>query len=171
MPFSVGLALALSAAFVGPSSVPATSTPAVIPMAPAAPAALVSQGSLKTIAQASQTQADQPATIRESVEDYFSDLPIMVAIASCESHFHQYAEDGSAFRGEQNHHDIGVMQINEHYHLDTAKKLKLDIYSLQGNMAYARFLYDEEGTAPWDSSSPCWSKSKAAQDLATAKNK
>lgn len=50
------------------------------------------------------------------------------------------------------------MQINEYYHKDTAKRLGYNIYSLKGNMAYAKWLYKREGTAPWASSSKCWGK-------------
>ena len=34
--------------------------------------------------------------------------------------------------------DVGVMQINEDYHLDTAQSLGMNIYSIDGNLAYAR---------------------------------
>jgi hypothetical protein len=60
------------------------------------------------------------------------------------------------------------MQINEHYHSATAAKLGLDLYTIQGNVAYARYLYDKQGTAPWSSSQPCWGK--VAKALALAKN-
>jgi len=50
------------------------------------------------------------------------------------------------------------MQINELYHADTAKALGYDIYSIDGNVAYARYLYEKQGAKPWISSSPCWAK-------------
>jgi hypothetical protein len=53
---------------------------------------------------------------------------------------------------------VGVMQINEHYHLDKSVKENYDIYTLEGNAAYARELYQEQGTAPWNSSKACWGK-------------
>jgi len=90
------------------------------------------------------------------VESYFADLPIMVDISRCESRFHQYDSDGSVYRGEINNLDVGIMQINEHYHSATAKKLGLDLYTIQGNVAYARYLYENQGTAPWSSSQACW---------------
>jgi hypothetical protein len=37
----------------------------------------------------------------------------------------------------------------------------MDIYSLEGNMAYAKFLYENEGTKPWRSSSKCWESTAA----------
>ena len=97
-------------------------------------------------------------TVKEQVQKYFADAPIMVAIAGCESHYRQFDNDGSVFRGEQNHLDVGVMQINERYHLEASKALGYDIHTIEGNMAYGRYLYEHEGTAPWISSSYCWNK-------------
>ncbi len=102
------------------------------------------------------------AGIEKKVRAYFSDLPIMAEVSRCESHFRQYDKSGDTFRGIVNNKDVGVMQINEHYHLARAKKLGFDIYTVEGNLAYARLLYSEEGTDPWSSSSPCWDKSSVA---------
>lgn len=133
--------------------------------------ALVFSAALAGAPVHTQSAAPQPAltfipkveTVHDSVESYFSDIPIMVAIAGCESHFRQFNINGTAYRGEQNHKDVGVMQINEDYHLDAAQALGLNIYSLQGNMEYARHLYEQEGTAPWSSSEYCWGKSNVAK--------
>jgi hypothetical protein len=103
----------------------------------------------------------QAQSVKQYVQTYFADEPIMISIAECESHFHQYDANGSVYRGVVNNLDVGVMQINEHYHSATAKKLGLDLYTIQGNVAYARYLYEKEGTTPWDSSSPCWGKDVA----------
>jgi hypothetical protein len=97
-------------------------------------------------------------TTHEKVSQYFDDLPIMIDIARCESHFRQFDPKGNIFRGEKNRFDVGVMQINESYHLKESKKLGYDIYSLEGNMAYARYLYEKEGARPWLASSQCWAK-------------
>lgn len=97
-------------------------------------------------------------TVEEYVRAYFADAPIMAKVAFCESTFRQFDKDGSVHRGVVNNKDVGLMQINEYYHLDTAEKLGLDIYTIQGNVAYARYLFEKEGTTPWLSSSPCWGK-------------
>ena len=99
-------------------------------------------------------------TVREYVAEYFADAPIMIAVASCESHFKHYDSNGAVHRGVQNNKDVGVMQVNEYYHLKRSKELGFDIYTVQGNTAYARYLYEREGTTPWLSSSACWGKSK-----------
>ena len=92
------------------------------------------------------------------VKEYFSDIPIMIDIARCESHFRQLDQDGEIHRGVKNPADVGVMQINEYYHLDRSVEENYDIYTLPGNTAYARELYQDQGTDPWNSSKTCWSK-------------
>lgn len=92
------------------------------------------------------------------VRKYFKDIPIMIEVARCESTFRQLDDDGEVHRGRVVPQDVGVMQINEYYHLDQALKKNIDIYSLDGNLSYARDLYEREGTVPWNSSKPCWGK-------------
>jgi len=108
-------------------------------------------------------------TVEQYVREYFAGAPIMAEVARCESRFKQFDNDGSIHRGVVNNKDLGVMQVNEYYHGKTADKLGLDLYSIQGNVAYAKYLYEKEGTRPWASSSPCWSKSKVAKELALNK--
>ena len=95
--------------------------------------------------------------VPEKVRQYFKDTPILIEIAKCESTFRHLNKNGRIIRGKVNSSDIGVMQINEYYHSKEAEKLGIDLYSLEGNMEYAMYLYEKEGTRPWISSSPCWS--------------
>jgi len=53
--------------------------------------------------------------------------------------------------------DIGRFQINEYYHAEEAKRLGFDIYTEEGNAAYALRLYNLNGTRDWNPSKPCWS--------------
>ncbi|MBX4199963.1 hypothetical protein KW790_00670 [Candidatus Parcubacteria bacterium] len=99
-----------------------------------------------------------PGNVKKFVNHYFADIPLLAKIASCESHNRQYEKDGTILRGEQNHYDVGVMQINELYHKAIAERMGLDIYTIEGNVAYARYLYEKHGAQPWISSSPCWAK-------------
>jgi hypothetical protein len=101
---------------------------------------------------------NQTAGVEQYVRAYFADVPIMVNIAYCESRFRQFDKNGDVFRGAVNNQDVGVMQINEHYHLDTAQEENYNLYSAEGNVAYARKLYEKFGTDPWNSSKPCWGK-------------
>ncbi len=105
-----------------------------------------------------EQKEEAPLTTEQLVTKYFSDIPIMIDIAYCESSFRQFNKNGSVLRGIENRYDVGVMQINEYFHLEKSKKLGYDIHSLEGNMAYARYLYEREGARPWLASSNCWAK-------------
>lgn len=109
----------------------------------------------------------QKISIEQYVRDYFSDIPILTHVAYCESRFRQYDKDGTVFRGATNNQDVGVMQINEHYHLDTAEEGNYNIYSVEGNTAYARKLYEKFGTLPWNSSRACWGRYVSQSQVAT----
>ena len=100
---------------------------------------------------------------RKTVEKYllsqYADTPILYDIARCESTFAQFDKDGKVVRGRVNNADVGVMQINEKFHADSATKLGYDLYTMEGNVAYAKHLYREQGAAPWKASSKCWGNS------------
>lgn len=100
-------------------------------------------------------------TLEELVRDYFAETPILAKVARCESQFRHFGKNGNIIRGIANAKDVGVMQINEEYHGDKAKTLGLDIYSLDGNLAYAKYLYEKESTKPWRSSAKCWNRELA----------
>jgi hypothetical protein len=104
-------------------------------------------------------------SVEEYVREYFADTPVLIEIARCESHFRQYDEKGAVLRGEEVKDDIGIMQINDRYHADISKDLGFDIKTIEGNLGYAKYLFDEEGTTPWTSSKKCWGK----QNLALAR--
>ena len=98
------------------------------------------------------------STIQEKVKSFYLKTPVLISIARCESTFRQFDDAGNILRGKTNKKDIGIMQINEKYHASRAKALGLDLYTLEGNLAYAKVLYDEQGTTPWISSFDCWGR-------------
>jgi hypothetical protein len=100
-------------------------------------------------------------TAEEYVRNYFSDIPIMVEIAKCESRFRQNDKNGDTLRGEKNSSDRGVMQINEYFHNENSDKLGYDILTIEGNTAYARHLFEKYGVKPWSSSIKCWGRTAA----------
>jgi len=102
--------------------------------------------------------SDTEARVRE----YFSDIPVMIQVARCESTFRHTLEDGTVLKGKVDSRDTGVMQINTYYHGTTAAELGLDLEVLEDNMAYARHLYERQGTQPWSASSPCWGRTLAS---------
>jgi len=126
-------------------------------------ASTTSNATASTTADSAATTTLEIAMDRSAVEDYikteYADTPILIAIAQCESNFRQFNPDGSVVRGKVDSHDVGVMQINETYWLGKSKSLGDDIYTVEGNAAYAKYLYDKEGTDPWNSSAKCWSGS------------
>ena len=108
---------------------------------------------------------DRNEDIESKVRLFFADTPIMAEVIKCESRFRQFNADGTSFRGIVNNQDVGIAQVNEYYHAKRAKKLGYNIYTVEGNMAYAKLLYQEEGTDPWISSAPCWKKSEVAKAM------
>lgn len=90
---------------------------------------------------------------------------IMQKISWCESRDQQFNADGTVKRGKLNSQDVGKYQINEHYHLDSSKRMGLDIHTLSGNTYYALYLYDTQGTKPWEWSKPCWGGTETIEEL------
>ena len=103
-----------------------------------------------------------PANVERFIKDYFADIPLMAKIAKCESRNRHFNKNGQVLRGEITPLDRGVMQINLHYHEETAEKLGLDVHNIDDKVAYARYLYEKSGAKPWMSSSKCWSKTSSS---------
>lgn len=95
-------------------------------------------------------------TLEAYVRAYYKDTPELAEIAKCESNFRQYDAKGAILHGTVNKDDIGIMQINQYYNGVNADKLGYDIFTIEGNLAYAKVLYGKFGTAPWSSSEKCW---------------
>lgn len=150
LPIFTMIAVAVSAgvAPASPDPLPATAPAALVTSVPALPTPQVAFPHTST------------TTVRTTLESYYRDIPIMVQIARCESRFRHFDKNDTPIKGEINSLDIGVMQINAHYHAERALSLGLDIYDFEDNLAYARILYNEQGSAPWISSSACWGKKK-----------
>jgi hypothetical protein len=108
-----------------------------------------------------ETNAKVPSNTEAIVRDYFKDIPVMIQVARCESHFRHTLADGSILRGVVDSADTGVMQINKRYHAAAAAALGLNLDDIYDNMAYARHLYEKQGTQPWKASAPCWNQTLA----------
>lgn len=142
MPLSASIALAVSLALSGsPSSI---------------------QSNLST---STAIGFNQPQTVEEYIREYFADIPVMAEVAKCESQFRQFGKNGAVVKNPGSS-AVGAFQIMASIHADFADdKLGLDVYSLQGNAAYARYIYERQGLAPWNASKACWGKSQAYKDL------
>lgn len=106
-----------------------------------------------------------PTHIETLVRAYFAQAPEMPEIARCESEFRQYDTDGSVLRGGFNKDMLGVFQFYEAVHAEGAAALGHDLATLKGNLAYAKHVYEEQGTTPWNSSRDCWERAPAATDV------
>ncbi|MBI4079699.1 hypothetical protein HY414_00515 [Candidatus Kaiserbacteria bacterium] len=104
--------------------------------------------------------ADVNEGVEAQVREYFADIPIMAEIAECESRFRQFDSSGAPLPGGLGGNMIGVFQINAPVHAEYALGLGMNIYTLEGNLAYAKYLYENDGTRPWRSSRACWSKAE-----------
>lgn len=109
------------------------------------------------------------ADVESYVRYYFADTPELIDVAFCESTFRHNDTDGNILRGIENSDDVGVMQINEKYHLKTAQDLGINIYKIEGNLEYAKTLHEKMGLTPWKYSKPCWSKKPQTKHLALNK--
>ena len=138
--------------------------------AQASQTAAVADASVQQVSatETASTTASDPLTDSKNIEAYvrsaYAGEPLLVDIARCESTFRQYDANGQVLRGKANPEDVGVMQINEHYHADEAVAQGDNIYTLQGNVAFAKYLYDKYGAQPWSSSSSCWDGSSELAD-------
>ena len=111
------------------------------------------------VVQDKSTQVPASQTVEQYIREFYADEPVLSEIARCESRFRQYDEKGVVLRGEITPADIGIMQINERFHESTSETLGYDITTIDGNLTYARHLYQKEGTKPWNASKKCWGKS------------
>jgi len=143
--FTTGFLL-LASAFSGQG---ASSSQSTLPVMP---------GDQAVIYEARYIDHTRREAVAAFVREYFTDAPVLAEIAYCESTYRQLGMNGEVLRGNHNSGDVGVMQINELYHAETAKKMGLSLYDLDDNVAYARYLYEKQGTKPWNSSSACWAK-------------
>lgn len=106
-------------------------------------------------ASANSQRADK-GSIKEKVQAAFKDTPILFDIARCESRFRQFHSNGNVLFGGYRDGMVGLMQINAPVHNQQAIRLGYDIKTLEGNMAYAKYLYEQYGTRPWIDSKHCW---------------
>jgi hypothetical protein len=97
-------------------------------------------------------------SVEAYIRDYYKDSPILAEVAKCESTFRQFDSRGRVIRGIENPDDVGAMQINLFYHGESAEKLGYDLYTLDGNLGFAKWLYGKYGSNPWVHSSKCWKK-------------
>ena len=88
--------------------------------------------------------------------------PVLLDIAQCESGQQQFDDDGKIIKhkNKDGSIDYGYFQINSS-HIKHAKSLGFDIFTPEGNVGYALWLYNASSTIPWNSSKSCWKHSNS----------
>lgn len=106
-----------------------------------------------------QATSTIPLTPRQEIMRVFGqeDGPLMMEVARCESGVKQFNKDGTLLRGVVDPRDVGIFQVNSWYHEEQATQLGLDLKTLEGNVAYAKILFDKRRLRDWQASSRCWS--------------
>jgi hypothetical protein len=84
--------------------------------------------------------------------------PVLHRIAQCESRGQHFTKDGSVVRGKQHAADLGLFQINTVVWGTKAQELGYDLHTPEGNTNMARYLFDNYGSVPWQSSAACWNR-------------
>src|SRR3989338_9963813 len=70
--------------------------------------------------------ASVPLSTEDQVREYFWDIPVMIAIAKCESEFTQFNSLGNILQGGYKNRMIGLYQIAP-LHIPDATVLGLDV--------------------------------------------
>lgn len=94
---------------------------------------------------------------KDPLKAFYDEAPVMEKVAWCESREKQsarrknFTEDGRHWST-----DVGLFQINDFYWKEKSEELGYDIYTKEGNIKMARWLYERHGTDPWEWSAGCW---------------
>ena len=115
---------------------------------------LAATTSAATSTEASAATNHNAVAVEKKVREYFADIPVMIEIARCESKFRQFTDSGVVLRGGGSEGMIGIFQFYEVIHKQAALALGFDINTVEGNLGYARHLYDQSGSTPWASCVP-----------------
>lgn len=98
--------------------------------------------------------------ITRIAKSYGQDPELVLAIIKCEGE--QYRTLGNNTNYDKQDRawstDIGLFQINDYYHAKTAEKMGIDIHTDRGNIVYAMWLMQKNGTRDWSASKQCWQK-------------
>lgn len=91
--------------------------------------------------------APKEVIVKEKLK--FEDFPLLMRICKAESGNRQFNSKGDVLRGHVEPSDVGYCQINEAINNDLARRLGYDIYTEEGNKAFAVHLFTTRGYAPW----------------------
>ena len=166
MHFLTGAAALISSVY-GLTAQATTTATTTLQVASSTSTSTSTQPAAIVVAISTTTAFTDNTNVMAYVKAQYASDPILIDIARCESAFRQYdAKTGEVLHGAQDNQDIGVMQINERYQGAKAASLGYDIDTVEGNVAYAKYLYETQGGGPWSASASCWSESYAAKQAA-----
>ena len=96
----------------------------------------------------------------EYVREKESQAIVLEKIARCESAGKQFEDDGRLVKrvNKNGSVDYGKFQINDKHWELKAIELGYNIYTLEGNEAMAKWIYENRGTEDWYLSKKCWQK-------------
>lgn len=89
-------------------------------------------------------------------------IPELVPVCACESAGVawgtpiQFDANGNVVMNQKGTGDVGMCQINLRLHAATAKALGYDIFTRDGNIKFANWLFEQDGYRPWEASRTCW---------------
>lgn len=84
--------------------------------------------------------------LKTLITEAFPDEPIMLRIAECESGVRHFLANGEVIRSHTS--DSGLYQVNDIW-LPEAKRLGLDINTVEGNIAMAKHIKEVQGLSAW----------------------
>lgn len=73
--------------------------------------------------------------------------PEMMQVLNCESGFQEWDSNGHILTSKTN--DVGIAQINVPTWGTKALELGYDLYTTEGNLRMARYIYDNAGIKSW----------------------
>lgn len=89
--------------------------------------------------------------------------PKLKPICGCESSYAgkwwdepRQFENGEVLMNYSGNDDVGMCQINLTHNARKAKVLGYNLYTRGGNIRYANWLFERNGSAPWYESAHCW---------------
>jgi hypothetical protein len=123
-------------------------------------------------AEASYTPISRPilplSSPSSTETDEWAGYPLLRRISACEitgdpnGTPRQFLPDASVLWGNDPttgrpiKRDVGILQINEWVWGKLAASMGDDLAAEAGNIAFGKWLFDKQGSAPWTASKGCW---------------
>lgn len=90
-------------------------------------------------------------------QEFGENHELLTKVARCESHWYQHKPDGSLLYNWEGSSAVGVFQIMESIHREKALGLGYDVRTIEGNIGFAKYLFEKDGIGHWNASKDCWS--------------